>query len=184
MFFFFNGPVSKTTNKCIVHSVLYAIMNFDWQSHLSFLHPDCCCRIHRLKITDHRFLIEVLALLQPQYTCNALFNVSPHVPTLQPGWFMYSEYHFVWLTVMIGLVVSRSERPWPRVNGPILTCLLHGEHSLAPSSWTWGSVCKLVRRHRFQAPAQQLAAVNISFSNERGHPQIFKGRNWAACFFI
>lgn len=123
-----------------------------------------------------------------------LFSVSTRVMPSEPPLLTCLRCGRViyvwWITFRLAerddqmVVVSRSERSWPKVNGPILTRLLHGERSFAPSARMWGSVCERVRRHGFLACTLQLAAVNISFSNERGHPQIFKGRNWEACFFI
>lgn len=142
--------------------------------YISFLHPDCCplpvfpvSTDWRSQMVFDRSARFTLACVHVQHFIWCLSSCA-------------SEYHFVWLTV----VVSRSERSWPRVNGPILACRLHGERSLTPSAGTWRSVCERVRRHGFRAPALQLTAVNISFSNECGHPQIFKGRNWAACFLF
>lgn len=136
----------------------------------------------------HLFLI--LQWGTPECLFSVCTRVTPNYPPLltcpRCGWVIYVW----WITFRLAdrddqmVVVSRSERSWPKVNGPILTHLLHaassGERSFAPSTRMWGSVCQ----HGFLACALHLAAVNISFSTERGHPQIFKGRNWEACFFI
>lgn len=140
----------------------------------------------------HLFLILQWGMAESLFSvCTRVTPISrPLLTCPRCGWVIYVW----WITFRLAdrddrmVVVSRSERSWPKVNGPILTRLLHaassGERSFALSTRMWGSVCERVRRHGFLACALHLAAVNISFSTERGHPQIFKGRNWEACFFI